>query len=211
VVGGITFASLTAGGDHTCGLTGGRAAYCWGANGVGELGDGSTTDRATPVAVGGGITFAGLTAGEGHTCGLTSAGAAYCWGWNSYGQLGRGDTLAAATPAAVAGGITFASLAAGGFHTCGLTSGGAAYCWGSNNGGPLGDGIGQLGDGWTRDRHTPVAVSGGITFGSLTAGVFHSCGLTSGGAAYCWGSNFFFVLGDGSATDRHTPVAVAHP
>ena len=64
MVGGLTFASLTAGAYHTCGLTSGGAAYCWGYNVYGQLGDGSTTGRTAPVAVAGGLTFASLTAGR---------------------------------------------------------------------------------------------------------------------------------------------------
>ena len=161
--------ALTAHGLHTCELTNAGAAYCWGRNDSGQLGDGSFTNRATPVAVVGGLRFSALAAGGSHTCGLTSSGAAYCWGYNSEGELGNGSTTASATPVAVAGGLSFSALAPGVYHTCGLTSAGAAYCWGSNNG------------------SIPVAVSGGLSFSALAAGALHTCGLTSAGAAYCWG------------------------
>jgi len=251
-----TWTTLTAGEGHTCGVTSGGAAYCWGRNGTGELGDGSTTRRMTPVAVAGELTFQSVTAGYGHTCGVTSGGVAYSWGSNFWGQLGHGDTLLASTPVAVAGGLTFSSLTAGAGHTCGVTSGGAAaYCWGQNNVGELGDrsttrrmtpvavaggltfaavtagfyhtcgvtsvgagfcwggdSLGVLGDGssiWMRTA--PVAVVGGLTFASVTAGATHTCGVTSSGAAYCWGRDFYGELGDGSTTDRPTPVAVVNP
>lgn len=152
VAGGLTFASVTAGFGHTCGLTRGGAAYCWGDNGNGQLGDGSTTRQPTPVAVAGGLTFASLTAGQLQTCGLTGGGAAYCWGDNTYGELGDGSTTRRLTPVAVTGGLTFASLRAGWTHACGLTSGGAAYCWGDNT-------YGELGDGTTTQRLVPVAVT----------------------------------------------------
>jgi alpha-tubulin suppressor-like RCC1 family protein len=204
VAGGLTFARLTAGGGHTCGVTTSGAAYCWGSNGAGELGNGSTANSSTPVAVAGGFTFAAVSAGGGHTCGVTTSGAAHCWGSNGNGQLGIGalDTLLHTTPVAVAGGLTFASLTAGSLHTCGVTSGGAVYCWGSNN-------YGTLGDGTTTYRTTPVAVAGGLTFANVTAGFWHTCGLTSGGAAYCWGWSVYGNLGDSSTALRTTPVAVA--
>jgi alpha-tubulin suppressor-like RCC1 family protein len=202
VAGGLTFASLTAGEVYTCGQTSDGAAYCWGLNDFGQLGDGSTTDHHTPGTAAGGLTFASLTAGGKHTCGLTSSGAAYCWGLNEFGQLGDGSTSTRLTPVAVASGLMFASLTAGLEHTCGLVSGGAAYCWGYNP-------YGGLGDGSTTNRTTPVPVAGGLTFVSLTPGGAHTCGLTSGGAAYCWGDNYYGELGDGSTTDRWTPVAVA--
>jgi alpha-tubulin suppressor-like RCC1 family protein len=77
VVGGLTFATVSAGFLHTCGVTTEGAAYCWGLNGGGH-----------PVAVVGGLTFGMLSTGGGHTCGITTEGAAYCWGDNRQGQLG---------------------------------------------------------------------------------------------------------------------------
>ena len=207
--GGLTFTNVTAGSFHTCGLTPARAAYCWGLNVDGRLGDGTTTDRVTPVPVAqpAGVTFTSVTAGSFHTCGRTPAGAATCWGDNSRGQLGDGTRTNRVTPVAVAqpAGVTFTSVTAGELHTCGLTPAGAAYCWGGNGG--------QLGDGTTTDRLTPVAVAqpAGVTFTSVTAGAFHTCGRTPAGATTCWGVNSRGQLGDGTTTNRVTPVPVAQP
>jgi alpha-tubulin suppressor-like RCC1 family protein len=135
-----------------------------------------------------------LAAGGAHTCGLTSAGGAFCWGSNSSGQLGDGTGTDHHEPGGVETGLTFASIDAGAAHTCGLTSDGAAHCWGRND-------RGQLGDGTTTDRSAPVAVTGGHTFELIVAGGFdigQTCGLTSGGAAYCWGDNERGQLGIGS-------------
>jgi alpha-tubulin suppressor-like RCC1 family protein len=201
--GGVTFTSITAGYRHTCGLTGAGAAWCWGYNGYGQLGDNSTTDRSTPVAVQqGGATFTSITAGNNFTCGLTSAGAAWCWGRNASGQLGDNTTAQRKVPTTVSGGLTFTSITGGNAHTCGLTVAGQAYCWGWNSNG-------QLGDNTTTQRLTPVAVQqGGVTFTSITAGSQHTCGLTGAGAAYCWGYNAYGQLGDNTTTQRLTPVAV---
>lgn len=206
VAGGITFASLAAGLWHTCGLTGAGAAYCWGDNTYGQLGDESTTQRTTPVAVRGGIAFESLVAGYGHTCGLTLTGAAYCWGGNYIGQLGIGasDTLPHPAPMAVVGGLRFVSLTAGAIHTCGLISSGAAYCWGDNYEGELG-----LGSYDSLAHTAPVAVGGGFAFSSLVAAQNFTCGLTSTGVAHCWGWNTDGELGDGSTTNGDLPGAVA--
>jgi len=109
------------------------------------------------------------------------------------------------TPTSVVGGLTFTSLALGAQHTCGLTSGGTAYCWGANEEGQLGDGT------FAPRRLTPTPVAGGLTFTSLALGEVHTCGLTSGGAAYCWGWNGGGQLGDGTTSPRSTPTPVARP
>ena len=83
----ITVTGLGMGDSHTCAPTSAGAVYCWGANYNGQLGNGSTTNSAIPVAVSGGLSFTAVAADGGHTCGLTSAGAAYCWGDDYYGQI----------------------------------------------------------------------------------------------------------------------------
>src|SRR5437879_1989855 len=102
--------------------------------GYGQLGDGSTTARSTPVPVAGDLTFALLSAGGLHTCGVTSGGAAHCWGNNANGELGigSGSPNLSPTPLPVIGGLTFTALSVGYYHTCGVTASGAAYCWGWN-------------------------------------------------------------------------------
>ena len=83
---GLTFASISAGRVHTCGVTTGGAAYCWGRGEIGQLGNGATDNHAAPVAVSGDLTFASISVGGFHTCGVTTEGAAYCWG---EGESGR--------------------------------------------------------------------------------------------------------------------------
>jgi alpha-tubulin suppressor-like RCC1 family protein len=210
VSGGLRFTSMDAGASHTCGVTGSGTAYCWGRNDRGQLGDGTTTTRLAPVPVSGRLVFQSVTAGGfiiGHTCGVTTAGAALCWGDNEKGQLGIGthDVTAHPVPAPVSGGLTFATLTAGlGRHTCGITGAETAYCWGENP-------FGALGTGSTADSAVPAAVAGGLTYAQLRAGGFigHTCGLTSRGAAYCWGDNEVGALGDGSTDDSFTPSPVA--
>lgn len=209
VAGWLAFTSLTARGQHTCGLVTTGAAYCWGRNDFGQLGDGEVEpfDRTTPVRVAGGHTFTTLSAGVWHVCGLTPDGTAYCWGMNTNGQLGRGTTTGVqpnATPEPVAGGLRFRSIASGYFHTCALTGAGTAYCWGENLSGQLGDDTG-------RNQSTPVLVSGDHSFHTLIVGGNHSCGITTEGETYCWGSNDLGQVGyenDGDLSDQYTPVFV---
>jgi alpha-tubulin suppressor-like RCC1 family protein len=205
VTGGRTFSALVAGVRHTCGLTSSREAFCWGSNEFGQLGNGSSisTQSSTPVAVSGGFPFIALVAGYSHTCGLVIGGATYCWGWNDYSQMGDVTTgQNRLTPVAVAGGFAFVTLASGETHTCGLTAAGTTLCWGSNSGG-------QLGDGTTQQRQSPVPVLGGLSFTTLAAGIVHTCGLTAAGSAYCWGQNDYGSVGDGTSTPRLSPVPVS--
>ena len=197
-----SFDVIAAGRNHTCGITPDGAAYCWGANTSGALGDGTTTDRSVPTRVVGGHVFTWISAGQFATCALEDDGDAYCWGDNTDGQLGDGTTTNRWEPTPVSGGHAFTSVSAGGnFFVCGLTTDGDAYCWGRA-------GRGQLGTGTNLNHSVPTAVSGGHTFVSITAGGGHACGLEADGDAYCWGENEVGTLGDGSTLDSPVPTAV---
>jgi len=204
---GNSVAAIAAGLYYTCAALRAGPVKCWGQNSQGQLGDGTFgADRDTPVTVGGlsGDAVA-LTAGEHHTCALTENGAVECWGSNTVGQLGDdtasgGRSTTAVAVSGLSGGV--AAIAAGGYHTCAITGSGALQCWGSNLNG-------QIGDGTTTDRHTPVDVDG---FESGTAavsgGYYHTCALTGTGAARCWGRGNSAQLGNGTTADSDTPVDV---
>jgi alpha-tubulin suppressor-like RCC1 family protein len=131
---------------------------------------------------------------------------AYCWGRNNYGQMGRGSTSdIESTPTQVPL-VPLSQIVAGGNHTCALTSDGTPYCWGRNADYELGDGTKTY-----RYSPTPVVAGEGYPFGSfgiLTAGAFHTCGLTPEGVAWCWGDNVDWQIGDGTYDDRSNPVPV---
>ncbi len=196
--------TVTTGFLHTCAVTTGGAVVCWGENAKGQLGDGTTTLRRTPVAVavlGSGVSQVSATFD--HTCAVTTAGAVFCWGANSSGQLGDGTTTNRTTPVPVTGlssGVV--AVAAGGSHTCALSANGAVHCWGANS-------QGQLGTGALLDASVPVPVvglSGGVA--AIAAGHWHSCAIGDGGRASCWGRNNRGQLGDGTSSTQTTPVAV---
>jgi alpha-tubulin suppressor-like RCC1 family protein len=194
--------SITVGLEQSCGLTAQGVAYCWGSNGFGELGDGTTKARSTPAPVSGFI-FSSLSAGGGgyeedisFTCGLIEGGDAYCWGGSFRGALGDGRVESLhTTPTAVVGGLKFKAISAGGAHVCALTLDGTAYCWGSNDAGELGTGDGSI-------HTTPTRVLGNLQFSTITAGDFHTCATTTD-ATYCWGAIF------GALNYSSTPAKVS--
>lgn len=153
VIGGHRFRAMVLGSRHTCALDMDGAAWCWGANHVGQLGDGTTETRPEPVQVTSDTRFESISAGDAHTCATTATGAAHCWGSNAFGQLGTTDRAEmSATPVTVDSDVAFAALSAAEEFTCGLATDGTVLCWGSNRSGWLGNG--------TRDpSRTPTAVT----------------------------------------------------
>jgi alpha-tubulin suppressor-like RCC1 family protein len=200
----LVFTQISAGhGAHTCGVTATAAAFCWGTNFLGQLGDGSLVDRHAPVPVAGGLQFRVVSAGNGHSCGVTTDSRAYCWGDNQYGRLGDGSMVSRLTPVRVAGGLAFRQVSVGLAHTCGLTTDNRVYCWGSNR-------DGELGDGSTIDRVRPVEIAGDRRYRQISAGGGHTCAIATSDQAFCWGSNTSGQLGIGSTIARRlrpTPVA----
>lgn len=195
-------AAVSAGDGHTCALSTAGQAYCWGANGNGQLGDATTTSRRSPRAVAGGRVFSAISAGYLHTCGIEKdSGAAYCWGVNAFGELGTAAAGDKSSPTIVAGNRTYISISAGKDYSCAVATGGQAYCWGSNA-------TGQLGDGTTQPKSQPTLVAGNLTFKSISTGIGFACGVVTNGAAYCWGRNGNGQLGDGTTQSRTVPTAV---
>jgi alpha-tubulin suppressor-like RCC1 family protein len=201
----LTFASVSAGGTHACGIVASgpvaRQAYCWGADSFGQLGDRLLDYSTTPIPVVPAINFASVTAGYFHTCGLTADNVAYCWGNNASGELAIGP----------AGGFSeqpkpvtrrFKMLSADSAYTCGIGMDDAAYCWGANDDGQLGSSAGVA-------LSTPTKVPGGFTFLTLDTGRGFVCGLTTGHAIVCWGKNDYGQLGRGEGRWPSTGEAPA--
>ncbi len=172
-------------------------ALCWGNGLFGQLGPTTTGPVTGPVPIPGGHAFTQISGNGGLDCALTAAGAMYCWGNAMYPQIGSGapGTGTFTTPVAAGNGKIFTQISVGYAVACGISSG-VTYCWGFGRQGALG-----TGDTVTRVVPTAVQVPSGVAFTSLAAasGGF-TCGLTSAGAAYCWGENDVGELGTGSSS-----------
>ncbi|HEX6432968.1 MAG TPA: hypothetical protein VFZ87_01940, partial [Gemmatimonadales bacterium] len=175
--GGLSLVALGVGDYHTCGITADGAAWCWGENTYGQLGDGTTTNRTSAVAVQGGRLFSQITAGLGHTCGLTTAGAIYCWGYGSSGSMGDNLRDESAAPVSVDGTPSLTQLGADiSVPTCGLDGAGSVWCWPTSFAVPA---VHQI--------------AGAAGLASLT----RTCGLRATGEMLCWGNNYAGRFGNG--------------
>ncbi|WP_188113581.1 Calx-beta domain-containing protein [Nocardioides humilatus] len=198
---------IAAGDGHTCAVAGPDAhVYCWGWNGAGQLGNGTTIDSAEPVQV----KLAGepiegvvdLTAGGNYTCAIFESGLGRCWGGGGAGQLGTGSTGSVSHPVAIAGNHFFTGISASYTTTCGTTAT-QLYCWGNNESGQLGQG-----DLIERDEPTLVNISG--TPASVSVGAGTVCATNTAKDLFCWGSNSHGQVGIGTTgSDRTTPLQVS--
>jgi len=205
VVGGFTDWTHACSG-HFCslGLRANGTLWAWGLNGNGRLGDGTTTNRSSPVSVVGGITnWTFVDIMNEHSLGLTSSGIAYAWGRNVNGGLGDGTTSDRSSPVSVLGGFTdWISISAGGSHSLGLRANGTIWGWGGNY-------YGQLGNNTTTYRSSPVSVIGGYTdWVFASAGGNCSVGLRANGTAWMCGRNDYGQLGDETVVSKRSFVAV---
>jgi alpha-tubulin suppressor-like RCC1 family protein len=203
---GVTVTSIRAGCDDSVALTSAGAVLAWGDNTFGQVGDGTTKTRETPVSVKlpKGTKVSAVRAGCEDTIALTTAGTVLSWGFGKFGELGNGKTGNAHAPVAVhlPKGVKIKSISAGCEHNLALATSGTLYSWGAN-------GFGQLGDGTRKSSHTPVVVKlpAGVKATGVTAGCDFALAFTTRGL-YAWGLNNDGQLGAGNQKNHDVPVPV---
>jgi len=178
------------------------ASYAWGANTVGELGDGTTTNSAVPVLVRRLGEVDQLAMGDAHSLALLADGEVMEWGETVDTQLGHGDNEHTDLPELVPGLSGVTAIAAGEKHSLALLSDGTVVAWGAND-------DGQLGDGNTHDSETPEPVSGLSGVVAIAAGGNDSLALLGDGTVLAWGAGESGQLGDGLSENSDVPVAVS--
>jgi len=211
VEGVVDAVAIAAGANHTCALLGGGAIRCWGANGVGQLGYGNTSDAlaVADIMVGGSVQAVAL--GTQHTCAILVGGDVRCWGANSFGQLGHGDGMntvigddeVPSSGALVALGAKAQMISAGAYHTCVVLDDGVnVRCWGRAKDGKLGYGTNTFGENLGDDEAPSSAGDVPLSAGhpsivDLACGAEHTCVVFSDGNMQCWGVNWEGQLGLG--------------
>ncbi len=186
---------LEAGYGHSVSVHADGTVWAWGMNTMGQLADGTTTNRNAPVRAGSLTNVVAVAAGIFHTAALRQDGTVWTWGGNTDGQLGDGTTTPRSVPAAVSGLTGIVALASGANFTLALENDGTVWSWGDNS-------VGQLGDGTTVDRPTAVRVTGLSEVASIGAGYLHAAAIKSDGSVWTWGSNVMGQLGNGGQTNR---------
>ena len=208
-----SFVSVAANSDTSFALSSVGKLYGWGNNANGQLGDGTTVNRQTPVEVAvSGVVFTRIAVAYNHALAIADDGTVYSWGKNTSGQLGDGSYINQLVPvlidtSGIAGSKIFISVAAGNSFSLGVTEDGILYSWGENSF------TNKLGDGSGVNQSSPVLVStsniaSGAKFVSVAAGSEHALALATDGSLYGWGSNWQGMIGDGTRTSRPIPVLV---
>jgi alpha-tubulin suppressor-like RCC1 family protein len=191
-------------------VTKGGQVYAWGRNNAGQVGDGTTKQRLTPVRVHlpAGVNVTAVRPGGDFSLALTAGGKVLAWGDNAGGELGNGSRKSSRLPVPVRlpKGVTIKAISAGEGDSFALTSTGRVLSWGGN-------GNGQLGTGTTKGRLTPgyVSLPTGTTVASIAAGPLTGYAVTKGGGMLAWGLNNDGQLGDGTTKQRDKPVRVSLP
>ncbi len=197
-----TWAAVSAGGVHTCGIRSDGSLWCWGSDSDGQLGLGLQIEVDQPTQVGS-ARWSAVSAGGLHTCGLQSDGSLWCWGRSMEGETGVGNTGTGGSiplPTQVSG--TWLAVSAGGQHTCAVRDDHSLWCWGQNI-------SGQLGNPLLLVRPSPVQVPAPTgSWSQVTAGYDHTCALADDGSLYCWGDNASSQLGDGTSIGRTYPTLI---
>lgn len=195
--------AIACGSGYSLALKNDGTVWAWGSNSSGQLGDGTNISVTTPIQVSSLTGITAITGGEEHSLALKNDGTVWAWGINNSGQLGDGTYLDKWTPLQINSLIGIVAITSGGTnHSLALRNDGTVWAWGKNY-------WGQLGDGTTIDKTTPIQVSTLTGITGIAAGMEgHSFALKNDGTLWAWGNNGVGQLGDGTLMDRLTPVQV---
>jgi uncharacterized repeat protein (TIGR02543 family) len=211
--------SLSLGSSHSSALTANGRVFMWGANSLGNLGNGTTTNRNIPTEITSRFSIdsndkiISLSMGESHSSALTANGRVFMWGNNGDSQLGDASITNRNVPTEITSNFSLessdkiTSLTMGLFHSSALSANGRVFMWGLNN-------AGQLGNGTTINRNIPTEITSRFSVESndkiisLSLGASHSSALTANGRVFMWGQNYFGELGNNTTNDSNVPIMI---
>ncbi|MBO5413506.1 MAG: hypothetical protein J6A29_04350, partial [Clostridia bacterium] len=220
---GVKIKQISSGQAHTVVIDENGKVWTWGNNEVGQLGEGTETNRSTPICISNmeenplnGIKIKQISAGSSHTVALDENDKIWTWGWNHYGQLGDGTETNSSTPICISNiagnslnGINIVQISTEGSYTVALDSTGKVWTWGGNW-------YGNLGDGTTNGRNTPICISdiednslNGVKIKQISSGGNHTVAVDENGKVWAWGDNGYGQLGDGTTNDSNTPICIS--
>jgi len=193
--------SISPGSDFTTGVKTDGTMWAWGYNNLGQVGDGTTVAKTTPVQIGTATNWHGMNCGDDHTIAIQSNGTIWGWGDNYYGELGDGTTTGRSSPVQIGTNNDWAAVFAGGTSSMAIKANGTLWAWGENN-------VGQLGDGTLVDKHSPVQIGTDNKWVSVGISDDHVMGLKTDGTLWAWGGNYKGGLGDGTTVGENAPQQI---
>jgi alpha-tubulin suppressor-like RCC1 family protein len=204
------WSKIAAGGYHGVGIKSNGTLWTWGYNGYGQLGQGDTTQRGSPSQVGSDTDWKEVSAGRDASYAIKTNGSLWAWGANYTGQLGDNSVVNKTAPTRVGTDTDWVKVEGSGYNdgttyrgaAMALKSTGTLWAWGTN-------GYGNLGDGTTTQRNSPVQISAGSTWQEFGSGDVVSYGIKTDGTLWSWGYNGAGALGDGTTTQSNSPVQIS--
>ena len=193
--------ALASGWKHTLAVKENGTLWAWGRNSLGQLGDGTNTQRTSPVQIGTGTTWVSVAGGYTSSYAIKSDGTLWSWGENTYGQLGDGTVVSHNVPVQVGVANDWVSISGAQFQAFALKSNGTLWGWGRNQ-------FSSLGDGTSTQRNSPVQLGVSNLWTSISAGAMHCLALRANGTLWAWGYNFYYPLGSGLSSDSNIPIQI---
>lgn len=199
-----TWIAIAAGEQFSVGIKSNGTLWTWGYNNKGQLGDGTTTNRAIPVQIGTATNWAKVSASATNAFAIKADGTLWAWGDNQYGQLGDYSSEDRLTPVQVGQDVDWKSVDAAGAHTIAIKNNGSLWIWGLNN-------YGQLGNGTTTNQNHPVQLGTALDWKNAEGNVTSTIAVKNDGTIWTWGRNFFGQLGNGNTTNSSLPLSLNCP
>lgn len=176
--------------------------WAWGDNSSGQLGDGTTVTKSSPIQIGSGTSWAQVTASYGlHTVAIKTDGTLWAWGSGGNGRTGLGDTVNRSSPVQIGASTDWAQASAGQMHTMAIKTDGTLWTWGNNS-------TGQLGKTGAAARSSPTQINSDTDWRLGVAGSTFCLAIKTNNTLWAWGSNYYGQLGVGSVSDKTTPTQV---